>query len=63
MQSSEAARVFRGQTEEARGARRWIQALTAAACVLAAEDTELAATELFANAVMHTRSGAAGGRS
>lgn len=57
-----ATRVFRGIPEEARVARRWVRMLAGAVCGLAADDAELAAGELFANAVAHTRSGAFSGK-
>jgi serine/threonine-protein kinase RsbW len=57
-----AVRVFPGQAEEARQARRWVRALMAVSCAPAADEAKLAAGELFANAVRHTRSGAPGGK-
>lgn len=57
-----AARVFPGRAEQAGEARRWVRVLAAGAGVLAAGDAELAVGELFANAVVHTRSGADGGK-
>ena len=57
-----AARVFHGTPEEARGARGWVRVLAEAVCGLTADDAELAAGELFSNAVTHTRSGACGGK-
>lgn len=55
-------RVFPGRAEEAGQSRRWVRALAAAWCAGAADDAVLAAGELFANAVRHTRSGAPGGK-
>ena len=57
-----AVRVFPGRAEEAGEARRWVRVLAMAACVLVADDAEIAAGELFANAVRHTRSGGVGGK-
>lgn len=57
-----AVRVFRGMPKEARAVRRWVRALTGTACASALDDAEIAADELFANAVTHTRSGALGGK-
>lgn len=56
-----AVRVFPGRAEEAGQARRWVRALTAVFCAVAADDSELVVAELFANAIRHTRSGAPGG--
>jgi anti-sigma regulatory factor (Ser/Thr protein kinase) len=56
-----AVRVFPGQAGQVRQARRWARALALAASPGAAADAELVAAELFANAVLHTASGAAGG--
>jgi len=56
-----AVRVFPGLPSQARQARRWVRALVSASCALAADDAQLATGELFANAVVHTRSGAPGG--
>lgn len=56
-----AVRVFPGQAGQAGQARRWVRALVSAAGVLRTADAELAAGELFANAVRHTRSGTRGG--
>ena len=51
-------RVFPGLLAQAREARRWVRAWVAAAW---ADDMELITAELFANAVLHTRSGDTGG--
>jgi anti-sigma regulatory factor (Ser/Thr protein kinase) len=56
-----AVRVFPGQADQVRQARRWVRDLALAASPEAAADAELVAAELFANAVLHTASGAAGG--
>ena len=56
-----AVRVFPGRGEESRQAHRWVRALAAASCAVAADDAELVAAELFTNAILHTRSGAPGG--
>jgi anti-sigma regulatory factor (Ser/Thr protein kinase) len=56
-----AARVFPGRAEHARDVRGWARSLTEAACGPAADDVVLAAGELFANAITHSRSGQAGG--
>jgi anti-sigma regulatory factor (Ser/Thr protein kinase) len=57
-----AVRVFPGLAEESRQAHRWVRALVVASCAVAADDAELAAAELFTNAILHTRSGAPGGK-
>ena len=57
-----AVRVFPGCAEEARQARRWVRVLVAVSCAPAADVAELAAGELFANAIRHTRSGVPGGK-
>lgn len=49
-----AVRVFRGLLDQGREARRWVRAQVPPG---GADETELAAGELFANAVLHTRSG------
>jgi anti-sigma regulatory factor (Ser/Thr protein kinase) len=58
-----AVRVFPGSAEQAREVRRWLRSL--APCGEgpneASHAAELAATELFANAIGHTRSGGPGG--
>jgi hypothetical protein len=51
-----AVRVFRGLLAQGREARRWVRAQVPPGDP-GADDTELAAGELFANAVLHTRSG------
>ena len=51
-----AVRVFPGQASQSRQVRRWVRALVIAAG-FPAGDAEVAAGELFANAVKHTRSG------
>ena len=56
-----AVRVFPGQAVQAAEARRWVRALACAADPLATDDAELVLTELFANAIQHTRSGSEGG--
>jgi anti-sigma regulatory factor (Ser/Thr protein kinase) len=56
-----AVRVFSGVPAQASQVRRWVRAL-APACGLEADVAELAVSELFANAVLHTRSGQAGGK-
>jgi anti-sigma regulatory factor (Ser/Thr protein kinase) len=56
-----AVRVFPGQASQAAEARHWVRGLASPAGALACEDAALAVTELFANAVRHTRSGDAGG--
>jgi anti-sigma regulatory factor (Ser/Thr protein kinase) len=53
--------MFPGQPAQARGARRWVRALASAAGITDPGDAELITAELFANAVLHTRSGGAGG--
>jgi anti-sigma regulatory factor (Ser/Thr protein kinase) len=59
--SAVGVRVFPGHADQAAEARHWVRGLAAPAGVLACEDAELVLTELFANAVRHTRSGDAGG--
>ncbi len=56
-----AVRTFAGRPEHAGQVRAWVRALAAVACPAAADDAELAAAELTANAIAHTRSGRAGG--
>ena len=56
-----AVRVFPGRADQAAQARRWIRGLAAGAAELACADAELVVSELFANAVQHTRSGDEGG--
>ena len=56
-----AVRVFPGRADQAAQARRWIRGLATGATELACADAELVVSELFANAVQHTRSGQAGG--
>jgi anti-sigma regulatory factor (Ser/Thr protein kinase) len=51
-----AVRVFPGQPSQSRQVRHWVSALITAAG-LSVADAELAAGELFANAIRHTRSG------
>jgi hypothetical protein len=53
-----AVRVFPGLLAQGREARRWVRAQVPPG---GADDAELAAGELFANAVLHTRSGGPGG--
>lgn len=55
-----AVRVFPGLLAQGREARRWVRAQVPPGTP-GADDTELAADELFANAVLHTRSGGPGG--
>jgi hypothetical protein len=55
-----AARVLPGRILSVPEVRRWVGALTAAADC-APGDPQLAVSELFTNAVKHSRSGAAGG--
>jgi anti-sigma regulatory factor (Ser/Thr protein kinase) len=57
-----AVRVFAGRREHAGRARAWVRAQVAAVCPALAGDAELAAAELVANAITHTRSGLPGGR-
>ena len=59
--SAVALRVFPGRADQAAQARRWVRRLAAEAGTLACEEAELVVTELFANAVQHTRSGDEGG--
>jgi anti-sigma regulatory factor (Ser/Thr protein kinase) len=59
--ASAAVRVFPGQADQVRHARRWARALALAASPGAADEAELITAELFANAVLHTASGAASG--
>jgi serine/threonine-protein kinase RsbW len=54
-------RTFAGQPEHSAQVRAWVRALAAATCPAAADYAELAAAELAANAIAHTRSGRAGG--
>jgi hypothetical protein len=54
-----AALVLPGLLAMGREARRWVRAQVPSGP--GADDTELAAGELFANAVLHTRSGGPGG--
>jgi serine/threonine-protein kinase RsbW len=56
-----AVRTFAGRPEQSGQVRAWVRALAAVACPAAADDAELAAAELAANAIAHTRSGWAGG--
>jgi len=57
-----AVRVFPGLLEQAPGAYRWARAVIAAGGSGAdPDDARLAVAELFANAVLHTRSGGRGG--
>lgn len=56
-----AVRTFAGRPEHSGQVRAWVRALAAVACPAAADDAELAAAELAANAIAHTRSGRAGG--
>lgn len=51
-----AVRVFPAQASQSRQVRRWVRAL-ATVTGIAADDAELLAGELFANAIRHTRSG------
>jgi serine/threonine-protein kinase RsbW len=57
-----AVRVFPGLAEQAAEARRWVRALAAHRGGLDPDAVELIAGELFANAVLHTRSGQVGGK-
>jgi RNA polymerase sigma-70 factor (ECF subfamily) len=56
-----AVRVFPGRAEQAAELRRWVRAQARVACGDATDDAELAADELFTNAVLHSRSGLPGG--
>jgi anti-sigma regulatory factor (Ser/Thr protein kinase) len=56
-----AVRVFPGQAEQVPHARRWVRALALATSPAAVDEAELVAAELFANAILHTASGAEGG--
>lgn len=57
-----AVRVFPGLLEQAPGAHRWGRAVVAAGgSGVDPEDARLVLAELFANSVLHTRSGRAGG--
>lgn len=56
-----AVRVFSGVPAQASQVRRWVRAL-APAYGLDADVAELAVSELFANAVLHTHSGQVGGK-
>jgi serine/threonine-protein kinase RsbW len=57
-----AVRVFPGLAEQTAEARRWVRALAAHHGGLDPDAVELIADELFANAVLHTRSGQVGGK-
>ena len=57
-----AVRVFPGLAEQTAEARRWVRALAAHLGGLDPDAVELIADELFANAVLHTRSGGEGGK-
>ena len=57
-----AVQVFPGLREQAREVRRWVVALTVHLGGSDPDDVALIAAELFANAVLHTRSGQAGGK-
>jgi len=57
-----AVRVFPGQAGQAAQVRRWVRALASRPGGPAPGDLALIAAELFANAVLHTRSGQAGGK-
>jgi anti-sigma regulatory factor (Ser/Thr protein kinase) len=57
-----AVRVFPGLAGQAREARRWVRALGSYRGGLDPDVAELAVAELFANAVLHTRSGDEGGK-
>jgi serine/threonine-protein kinase RsbW len=54
-------RTFAGQPEHSAQVRAWVRALAAVNCPAAADHAELAAAELAANAIAHTRSGRPGG--
>jgi anti-sigma regulatory factor (Ser/Thr protein kinase) len=56
-----AVRVFPGQAQQVPHARRWVRALALATSPAAVDEAELITAELFANAVLHSASGAAGG--
>ena len=56
-----AVRTFAGQPEHAAQVRAWVRALAATTCPAAANSAELAAAELAANAIAHSRSGRPGG--
>src|SRR6266571_4074175 len=51
-----AVRVFAGRPEHSGQVRAWVRALAAVACPAAADDAELAAAELAATSIAHTRS-------
>jgi anti-sigma regulatory factor (Ser/Thr protein kinase) len=57
-----AVRVFPGLAEQTAEARRWVRALAPHRGGLDPGDVALIVTELFANAVLHTRSGQVGGK-
>ena len=57
-----AVRVFPGLPEQAARARRWVRALASGAGGPDPDGLDLVVTELFANAILHTRSGEPGGK-
>jgi anti-sigma regulatory factor (Ser/Thr protein kinase) len=57
-----AVRVFPGLPAQAREARRWVRGLAPHLGRPDPHDMELITAELFANAVLHTRSGGEGGK-
>jgi anti-sigma regulatory factor (Ser/Thr protein kinase) len=57
-----AARMFPGLPGQAGEARRWVRALASGLGGLDPDDLALIVTELFGNAVLHTRSSGAGGK-
>lgn len=57
-----AVRVFPGLPEQVREARSWVGALASAAGMTDPGDPVLVLSELFSNAVLHTRSGREGGK-
>ena len=57
-----AVRVFPGLPEQAARARRWVRALASGPGGPDPDGLDLVVTELFANAVLHTRSGEPGGK-
>jgi anti-sigma regulatory factor (Ser/Thr protein kinase) len=57
-----AVRVFPGLAEQTAEARRWVRVLASHRGGLDPDVMELVADELFANAVLHTRSGGEGGK-
>lgn len=57
-----AVRVFPGLPEQAAHARRWVRALASGPGGPDPDGLDLVVTELFANAILHTRSGEPGGK-